>query len=186
MPASGKRDWRKISESLAQALPHEHAVFLTSLRLTYTAGDYFFCHAGARPDRALAAQAERDLLWIRDDFLLDPRPFEKVVVHGHTVEPAIHSDLRRIGLDTGAYATGLLSAARLEGDRRAFLTVADCGEAGIRSEWEPDGAVPGQSPPPAASTERNDVEALRDRIRRAAAELEGQLAILAARTRHSG
>lgn len=188
LPPPGKRDWRRISEALAEALPHEHAIFLTSLRLTYTAGDYFFCHAGARPDRSLAAQTERDLLWIRDDFLLDPRGFDKVVVHGHTVEPAIHSDGRRIGLDTGAYATGLLSIARLRGRARDFLTVADCGPAGIRSAWEadPDPAPPQPAAPtPAAPGGGNEIEALRSRIRNAAADLEAQLALLAIRARRS-
>ena len=47
-------------------------------------GDYAFVHAGVRPGVPLEAQAETDLLWIRQEFLADRGPFEKVIVHGHT------------------------------------------------------------------------------------------------------
>ena len=66
---------------------------------------------------ALKTNAE-DLMWIRREFLIDKAAFEKVVVHGHTPDEHVHSDHRRIGVDTGAYATGVLTGLRLEGDQR--------------------------------------------------------------------
>ncbi len=60
-----------------------------SLPLHFEMGDYFFCHAGVRPNRPLDRQADDDLIWIRDEFLQSDQDFGKVVLHGHTpVEPA--------------------------------------------------------------------------------------------------
>ena len=105
----------------ADALPDSHRELLASQELSVSIGDYFFAHAGARPGIALPAQSPEDLLWIRQPFLDHPAPFEQVVVHGHTPTEAVHSDARRIGVDTGAYATNVLSAVRLESETRVLL-----------------------------------------------------------------
>jgi serine/threonine protein phosphatase 1 len=85
-------------------------------------GDYAFVHAGVRPGTALAAQREDDLLWIREDFVRASGPFEKVIVHGHSwVSDRAQVLPHRIGIDTGAYATGVLSAVRIEDDDVAIL-----------------------------------------------------------------
>jgi serine/threonine protein phosphatase 1 len=89
--------------------------------LTYEAGDYFFCHAGARPGVPLSEQTEADLLWIRGSFLEDKKRFDKVIVHGHSVGEEVQADHRRIGVDTGAYATGALTAVKLEGQGQFLL-----------------------------------------------------------------
>jgi serine/threonine protein phosphatase 1 len=111
--------WNKACEAFGKALPKSHADFLGRLELTASYGDYVFVHAGLRPGVPLAEQSEHDLLWIRYDFLNASRPFEKIVVHGHTPAEEPYMGERRIGIDTGAYATGVLTAVRLEGaDRR--------------------------------------------------------------------
>ena len=88
--------------------------FLTRLELGFGLGDYFFCHAGIRPDVPLERQSESDLLWIREPFLSWNGDCGKIIVHGHTVDekPVIRSN--RIGIDTGAFATGILTAVALE------------------------------------------------------------------------
>lgn len=116
--------WSEASEELGRAMPPAHRRLLETLELATTLGDYFFCHAGARPGVPLAQQSPDDLMWIRQPFLDDPAPFEQVVVHGHTPIDAVHADHRRIGLDTGAYATGVLSALRLEGEERRLAQTA--------------------------------------------------------------
>lgn len=124
IPPSARTDaeaWARTAEAFADALPSSHKSFFVALKDSVEIGDYFFCHAGARPGVPLHQQSQRDLLWIREPFLQDDRRFEKVVVHGHTPDEAVHSDRRRIGVDTGAYATGLLTAARLEGATRRFI-----------------------------------------------------------------
>lgn len=115
-------EWEAVCEELNQTLPMEHRAFLTRLSLYATLGDYVFVHAGLKPGMPLDEQTERDLLWIREDFLKDGEAFDHVVVHGHTPIAEPHHDFRRIGIDTGAYLTGKLTAVRLIGTSVSFLT----------------------------------------------------------------
>jgi serine/threonine protein phosphatase 1 len=114
-------DWKRARDELAERLPPAHEDFLLNLELVAIYGDYAFVHAGMRPGVPIGEQRERDLLWIREPFLSDTRRFEKVVVHGHTpsVQPFVGRN--RIGIDTGAYATGVLTAIRLNGSERVFF-----------------------------------------------------------------
>jgi serine/threonine protein phosphatase 1 len=108
-------------DALAVAMPPAHLQFFEGLESSLSLGDYFFTHAGARPGVALEDQDQRDLRWIREPFLSDVERFDRVVVHGHSVTPQVHADYRRIGIDTGAYASGRLTALRLEGSARRLL-----------------------------------------------------------------
>ena len=118
---SDSAGWGETARALSEALPEPHHRFLQRQQLSVSIGDYFFCHAGARPGVGLDDQSPEDLMWIRQPFLDHPAPFEKVVVHGHTPTDFVVSDARRIGVDTGAYATNVLSAVRLEGQTRKLL-----------------------------------------------------------------
>ena len=115
------RAWETTREQFLERFPSEHLTFLRGLELMATYGDYAFVHAGVRDGIPLSSQNEQDLLWIRGDFLHAKGPFEKVIVHGHTpdTEPFVGS--ARIGIDTGAYATGLLTAVRLMASERLIL-----------------------------------------------------------------
>ena len=133
-----KDAWAAASAEFNAAVSDRHRTFLRDLRFSVSVGDYFFVHAGARPGVPLDQQSRHDMMWIRQTFLDDGRAFEKIVVHGHTPTDDIQSDHRRIGLDTGAYATGVLTAVRLEGAERAALQTAMTG-SGVelwRSEVE--------------------------------------------------
>ena len=103
-------------------LPPAHLGFFQKLPLSTSIGGYFFAHAGVRPGVSLERQIADDLLWIRDEFLISPVDFGKVVVHGHTPTSAPVQRANRIGVDTGAYATGCLTAAVLEADTCRFLS----------------------------------------------------------------
>jgi serine/threonine protein phosphatase 1 len=72
---------------------------------------------------ALHKQSRADLLWIREDFIDNPVDHGAVIVHGHTIEPDIRPRHNRIGIDAGAYRTGVLAAVYLEDDRREVITV---------------------------------------------------------------
>ncbi len=100
---------------LSEKIPAHHKQFFASLKMTVTLGDYMFTHAGVRPGVPLSQQSDRDLLWIRSEFISHSKPFEKVIVHGHT--PAYPMDIlpNRINVDTHAYHTGVLSCIVLEG-----------------------------------------------------------------------
>lgn len=114
-------DLRQTRDRLRQSLPPSHLQFFEALKLSETIGDYFFAHAGVRPGTPLDKQEERDLMWIRDEFLNSRAEFGKIIVHGHTPANAPQVRRNRIGIDTGAYLTGRLTALVLEGTRRRFL-----------------------------------------------------------------
>ena len=112
---------RELAENLAIRVPRAHRQFIAAMPTSFSCGDFFFVHAGVRPGTPLKEQKEEDLLWIREDFLLHERDFEKVIVHGHT--PVLEPDVRsnRINLDLGAYATGKLACMVIEGGTIAFI-----------------------------------------------------------------
>ncbi len=114
--------FRDAQRSLRDRLPPAHDAFLHRLELAFGLGDYFFCHAGIRPDVPLDQQSEHDLCWIREPFLSWTGHAGKVVVHGHTVDerPVIRPN--RIGIDTGACWTNNLTCLVLEGESRRFLS----------------------------------------------------------------
>jgi serine/threonine protein phosphatase 1 len=98
-----------------RAFPRTHALFLQCLRYSFTCGDYFFAHAGVRPNVPIEQQNPEDLLWIRQEFLDSNEDHGKYIVHGHT--PVPHPDIRhnRINIDTGAWRTGTLTCIAIEG-----------------------------------------------------------------------
>jgi serine/threonine protein phosphatase 1 len=122
-PEDDPAQWWVLRDQLRQAVPAEHMRFLVNLELLITLGDYAFVHAGVRPGVRLSAQKAHDLLWIRDEFIDSPGPFGKVIVHGHTIETRVVFRPHRLGVDTGAYATGMLTAVRLMNDTQSLIQV---------------------------------------------------------------
>ena len=116
-------NFAEARDQLRAALPGAHVDFLHSLKTSLSRGKYFFCHAGVRPGVPLEQQSEDDLLWIRDAFLASDTNFGKIVVHGHTpmAEPEVRPN--RIGIDTGAFATGRLTCVALSDGAPRFLRV---------------------------------------------------------------
>jgi len=108
-------------DAFVQVLPALHRAFLARLERFVSIGDYLFVHAGVDPSKDLAGQSDADLFWIRRRFLNDQKRLDQCVVHGHTPTDQPYSDKRRVGVDTGAYYSGRLSAVRLEADRVDFL-----------------------------------------------------------------
>jgi serine/threonine protein phosphatase 1 len=106
---------------LRRTLPPRQLAFLHALKLLHSEGDYLFAHAGIRPGVALDAQDERDVIWIRGEFLDSSADHGKIVVHGHTITDAPETRSNRIGIDTGAFASGRLTCLALQGDWRGFL-----------------------------------------------------------------
>ena len=112
----------RARDLLLQRMPSSHLRFLERLELMLVIGDYAFVHAGVQPGVDLRGQREEDLLWIRREFLEDQGPFEKIIVHGHSWtddKPRILP--HRIALDTGAYATGVLTAVKLDGEKIGLI-----------------------------------------------------------------
>lgn len=107
---------------LAAVLPPAHRRFLEGLELAYASGDYLFVHAGIRPGRPLERQDPQTLMWIREPFLSTPLADGPLVVHGHTIRDAPEVRRHRIGIDTGAYASGILTCLVVAGAERRFLS----------------------------------------------------------------
>ena len=116
-------DGAALAEEARFYVPDEHLRFIQSFDSQLRFGDYLFVHAGIRPKVPLDEQTEGDLRWIRQPFLKDRRNHGVLVVHGHTITelPEFHSN--RIGIDTGAYKSGVLTALGLQGgDRWTLMT----------------------------------------------------------------
>ncbi|KPF62898.1 metallophosphoesterase [Porphyrobacter sp. AAP60] len=114
-------DLEGLFELLPELVPQAVRDYLSSFEAMIIAGDYAFVHAGVDPERPFDDQKRSDLLWIRDRFLNHDGPLEKVVVHGHTIFDRVMDCGNRIGIDTGAFRSGVLTALVLEGDQRRIL-----------------------------------------------------------------
>lgn len=115
--APGRPLARAVAADLEGVIPEAHLTFLRALPISLTLPGYCFVHAGLRPGVPLDQQSDDDLLWIREPFLEQAVDSERISVHGHT--PVNEPDVRtwRIGIDTGAFASGRLTALRLQPDR---------------------------------------------------------------------
>ncbi|MCY4148338.1 MAG: metallophosphoesterase family protein [Gammaproteobacteria bacterium] len=102
-------------------LPASHRSFLSGLSSMHVEGDYAFTHAGIRPGKALAVQRDEDLMWGCEKFADDERDHGKMIVHGHFYAPEPEVRHNRIGIDTGACATGCLTCLVLSGATQRFL-----------------------------------------------------------------
>jgi serine/threonine protein phosphatase 1 len=114
-------DFLYLQQQLSNLLPVNHYQFLKETRLSYSIGSYFFVHAGINPHQALNDQYAEDLMWIRDEFINYKKPFEKIIVHGHTVTTKPEILPNRIGIDTGAYMSGILSCVVLETNQQRII-----------------------------------------------------------------
>lgn len=113
-----------LQVAFAAALPDSHRAFMRGLEPCRAIGGYLFVHAGVRPGVPLAEQSIDDLLWIRGEFLRSAEDHGHVVVHGHTIDRKPQVRRNRIGIDTGAFATGVLTCLVLEGDRYRLIQTA--------------------------------------------------------------
>lgn len=111
-----------LHAAVVAVVPDSHRALLDGLLPSYRRGEVFFCHAGVRPGFALEDQTEDDLIWIRREFLDDPRDHGALIVHGHTpVDQPIHYG-NHVNLDTGAGYGGPVSAVVIEGREVFHLT----------------------------------------------------------------
>ena len=125
-PAAMKRmEPAAAAQQLRSAMPEAHIAFLQGFADTFRFGDYLFVHAGIRPGIDLEHQDQFDLRWIREPFLSDEEEHGLVVVHGHTICAQVEERRNRIGLDTGAYQNGILTALGIEEGERWFISASD-------------------------------------------------------------
>lgn len=124
----------EVQQLMADAVPQEDRDFMTGFEDLIEIGDYAFVHAGIVPGIPLKEQDATRLRWIREPFLSHAGPHERVVVHGHTITEQPEDTGNRIGIDTGAYNSGRLTALALEGTERRYITVTEQEDGNIASE----------------------------------------------------
>jgi len=110
-----------LRHRLAAALAGPHMDFLRGLRVSHREGGYHFVHAGIVPGLPLHEQAARDCMWIRRRFLDSDLDHGAIVVHGHSISAEPELRRNRIGIDTGAYKSGVLTCLVLDGEQRELL-----------------------------------------------------------------
>jgi serine/threonine protein phosphatase 1 len=118
-------DYDALTGMLRSQVPQSHINFLSGFENLIQIGDYAFVHAGIRPGVPLAEQSPSALRWIREEFLGHHGPLEKIIVHGHTIADEVEERQWRIGIDTGAFATGKLTAMAFEGAARWVLQTSE-------------------------------------------------------------
>lgn len=111
--------------TIQAAVPPSHIAFLEGFEDRIEIGDYAFVHAGMRPGIPMVGQRASDMRWIRNSFLDRDWEFGKMVVHGHSVSNDVVVRPTRIGIDTGAFSSGRLTALGLQEEERWFLTTVE-------------------------------------------------------------
>ena len=124
----------EVQKEMGRLVPRKHRDFLAAFEEMIVVGDYVLVHAGINPKRAVDDQKRKDLLWIRDRFLAHSEPFSHVVVHGHTIFEGVEDNGDRVGIDTGAFRTGRLTALVLEGGARRWIQAAEREDGSIAIE----------------------------------------------------
>ena len=112
----------ELFERIQTLVPQDERDFIAGFEELIVAGDYVFVHAGIDPTKPVENQKRSDKLWIRERFLRHDKPLSHVIVHGHTIFDEVEIRDWRIGIDTGAYNSGRLTALVLEDDKRRLLT----------------------------------------------------------------
>ncbi|MDD3799396.1 MAG: metallophosphoesterase family protein [Novosphingobium sp.] len=116
---------RHVQAAMEARIPARHREFMASFEDMAVIGDYLFAHAGIEPGLPVEQQKPQSLRWIREPFLSHAGPYSHVVVHGHTIRHEAQEMPNRIGIDTGAYCYGRLTALVLEGTGRRFIQAVE-------------------------------------------------------------
>ncbi|MEH6701908.1 metallophosphoesterase family protein [Parasphingorhabdus sp.] len=114
-------DMTQLALRIPELFPKEHVDFVSGFEDQIIIGDYAFVHAGIRPGVPLSEQRQKDLRWIREEFLSAQEAHEKIIVYGHTINDDVVETGTRIGIDTGAYYSEKLTALALQGSERWYL-----------------------------------------------------------------
>jgi serine/threonine protein phosphatase 1 len=123
--AIGQGDWTNLRDLLLSVLPDAHRDFLNGLKLGLIWHNYLLVHAGIDPTKPLTMQSAHDLMWMREPFLSCDVDWGLTVIHGHVIvdEPIFRRN--RIGIDTGAYQSGLLTCLAITEHNTRLIQVRE-------------------------------------------------------------
>ena len=122
--ANNPAQWTELQKRILRMIPQTHLRLLCDAKIFFVAGDYLFVHGGVKPGVPIESQTSETLLWIREEFLKAEKACDFVVVHGHSARETAENLEWRIGVDTGAYASGTLTAVKLRQSDREFVQVS--------------------------------------------------------------
>nr|WP_137676381.1 metallophosphoesterase family protein [Parerythrobacter lutipelagi] len=125
-----KASIKELQKLMQVLVPEKDIRFIAGFEDMIAIGDYLFVHAGIDPERSLEEQKPRDMRWIREPFLRHRAQHSHIVVHGHTIFEEIDERKNRIGIDTGAYRFGKLTALVLEGEERRYIQAVEKKKSG--------------------------------------------------------
>lgn len=110
-------------DRLQSAMGPDVLSLLSNLKMFYRNGNIGVVHAGADPELPLEIQNPRSLMWGHSEFSKRTRSDGLWIAHGHTIVQEVSIASGRIALDTGAYATGQLSAVYFTTERHQMFKV---------------------------------------------------------------
>ncbi|NDV02792.1 metallophosphoesterase [Pseudoroseicyclus tamaricis] len=111
----------EAADRLSEAMGAEMIAWLRGLPMSHASGNVVAIHAGGDPLTPISEQRSQDCLWGHPRFASEPRSDGMWVAHGHVIVPEPSAAAGRIAVDTGAYATGCLTAALVEEGSVRFL-----------------------------------------------------------------
>lgn len=111
--ADGTRPFQRVRDDLALAMGDRRITWMQDLATSWRSGNLLITHAGADPARGPDDQRPQDMIWGCAAFDATPRTDGLWVAHGHVIQDTPTAQDGRIAVDTGAYATGRLTAAIL-------------------------------------------------------------------------
>lgn len=110
---------RKAWNDFGGRVPFDVGHWLEGTRIDYEDEHAFYVHAGVLPGQPFWRTPPLQKLWGAGSFLESDYEWGKPVVFGHWQLPAPLVLPNKIGIDTGAYQSGVLTAVRLP-DRAIF------------------------------------------------------------------
>lgn len=110
------------SAALREAMGQDLIAWMDALPGLYQSGTVAVVHAGADPAVPMASQDAKTLFWGHPEFNRRERTDGIWVMHGHTIVPEPVAEHGKIAIDTGAYATGRLTAALVAEGEVQFLS----------------------------------------------------------------
>lgn len=113
---------QRMRDDLALAMGDTVIEWMRALPTHWHSGNVHVTHAGADPSRPISSQPDRNLIWGHRDFEKKPRTDGQWVVYGHVIADQPKAAMGRIAIDTGAYATGCLTAALIKPGKVRFLS----------------------------------------------------------------
>jgi serine/threonine protein phosphatase 1 len=119
---SGADTLTRARDALYNAMGDDLIRWVSGLDSIAWSGNVAIVHAGANPAQPLDEHDPDTFIWGHPDFSKMPRRDGFWIVHGHTIVDDYTVKGGRISIDTGAYATGRLTAAVFSADGVTFVT----------------------------------------------------------------